>query len=467
MINKIYKRIYNKYSKIFKFFFALRYVFAIFTLAISIFLSVPKFFNYEKKQEAIREYLIKSYHLELKDFSTIEFNIFPLPNLSINDANFLIKKKLINVKSKKINIFLDLKNIYNYENFKAKKIAFTKNEIFVDIHEFKDLILYFEKLKSRSSIKDLTLYLKKNNKQLIKLENISFSNYGYNRYNFNGKIFNKKFKLILKNNNKDLNFKILDAGVKASFKFDDKNYDSTIKGNSKINLSNNLISFDFSLNRNQLKIENSNFRNKDISLSLDSLIKFNPYFSVISEVNINEIEKNLINKLSLSKILTYRDFIKKLNNTMTISYKSKIFFTELIESYSSKLSLAYGRLVFVNKIMIVGGEINCKGDSLLIDEYPRINFICLIDLKNKKKLFKKFSITKNIDNNPSNVVIEGSLNLLNKKINFKKINLNEDYLFNDEDLKFFKDKFEGILFEEDFFQIFNKNKIKKFLLEVI
>ena len=63
--------------------------------------------------------------------------------------------------------------------------------------------------------------------------------------------------------------------------------------------------------------------------------------------------------------------------------------------------------------------------------------------------------------------IEGSLNLLNKKINFKTINFNKNSAANEEDIKYFKETFENILFDGDFFEIFRMNKIKEFLLEVI
>ena len=65
MINKIYKRIHNNYSNFFKYFFFLRYVFAIFLIITSLFLLIPRFFNYEKKQEIIKEYFINYYGLEL------------------------------------------------------------------------------------------------------------------------------------------------------------------------------------------------------------------------------------------------------------------------------------------------------------------------------------------------------------------------------------------------------------------
>ena len=47
------------------------------------------------------------------------------------------------------------------------------------------------------------------------------------------------------------------------------------------------------------------------------------------------------------------------------------------------------------------------------------------------------------------------------------IKINNDHNLNEEDLKYFKENFENILFRDDFFSIFSMNKIKEFLIEVI
>ena len=44
--------------------------------------------------------------------------------------------------------------------------------------------------------------------------------------------------------------------------------------------------------------------------------------------------------------------------------------------------------------------------------------------------------------------------------------MNKDYEATKEDLKYFKQSFESILFDEDFLSIFNLEKIKKFILEI-
>ena len=466
MINRIYKRIHNKYLKLFKFFFFLRYVFAIFLIAISLFLSIPKFFNYEKKQEFIKEYLINNYGIELVNSYIIKFRVFPFPNLFIENANIKIKKHSINLKSNNITIFLNIKNLYNYKNFKVDKVILSGNVLTIDANRLKDTISYIKNLKKKLNIIALNLNIEKKENTLIQIKDINLANYGYKKYHITGKIFNKKFKAILKDDNQSLNFKLLNTGVKAKFAFT-KNFQNSIEGSSKINLLNNLLKFDFSFDDNELKLIKSNFRNKDISFSLDSLIKFNPFFNINSNIIINDIDKDLLNAIKFENILKNKKIIKKLNSQIKISYKNKSFFSNLIESYASEIDLAYGRLVFSSKIIVDGGELDCDTDLILIEEYPRMNFVCLLNLLDEKRLFRKLSISKKTINKQKQINIEGSLNLINKKVNFKKININDSYKANKEDMKYFKTVFETILYDENFFQIFNKNKIKLFILEII
>jgi len=467
MINKKYKRIHSKYSKFFKFFFFLRYVFGIFLIAILLFLSIPKFFNYEKKQEIIKEYLVNYYDLELNDYSSISFKIFPLPNLSIKDINLKVKNKPIFFTTKNFNIFLNFKNIYNYKNFIARKILLNDNKIILDIDKTNDVFDYFVKLKYKLDIQKLNLNLKKKENSIIEIKKINFSNYGYKKNKIKGEIFDKKFEAYLDNDNKDLDFKILHTGIKANFNFDKINKTDSISGSSKISILNNYLKLNFLIRNDQVEIIKANLRNKDLSISFDSLIKFNPFFEINSDIYINTIDKKLINNLSLEKILKNKEILKKFNSNNKVSYNKKRSYSSLITSHSSELNLTHGRLIFLSKIFISGGVINCKGDSLLIEEYPRLNFDCFFDIKNKKKFLKKFSISEKLDKNPLNLNVIGSLNLFNKRINFKKISIDKKYITKKEDLNYFKETFENVLFDENFFNIFRINKIKEFLLEVI
>ena len=110
MINKIFKRIFNRYSNIFKFLFYIKYLFLIFFIASLTFLLIPKFFDYEKKQIYIKNYLIKNYNLTIKETEKVQFNIFPLPNLEISKV-ILDLNKVSQIKANKILILKILKQI--------------------------------------------------------------------------------------------------------------------------------------------------------------------------------------------------------------------------------------------------------------------------------------------------------------------------------------------------------------------
>ena len=81
-------------------------------------------------------------------------------------------------------------------------------------------------------------------------------------------------------------------------------------------------------------------------------------------------------------------------------------------------------------------------------------------------MLKDFSINYKNKNELFNLNVEGYINILNKKINFKKIILNQNYITSKEDLNFLKQSFENILLDKDFFSIFNFKKIKDFILYV-
>ena len=122
MINKIYKTIHIKYSRFFEFIFFLRYLLLIFLISISIFLITPVFFNYERKAEAIKLHLLNDYNFEIRSYEEIKYNIFPLPNLEIINAQINLKRSAEDLNVKKIRIYPNILNIYNYKNFSSRKI---------------------------------------------------------------------------------------------------------------------------------------------------------------------------------------------------------------------------------------------------------------------------------------------------------------------------------------------------------
>ena len=157
MINNIYKLIKNKYLKFFKLFLFLRYIFLIFFIAISVYLSVPKFFDYEKKRDIIQNILIENYNLNLTKYNSIRFNIFPLPNLIINNTNLKFKNTPVSINSKQLQIFLNIQDLYDYKLSSVKKIKIINNKTKIEIQNSADFFVLLNKLDKKFAIKNLDL----------------------------------------------------------------------------------------------------------------------------------------------------------------------------------------------------------------------------------------------------------------------------------------------------------------------
>ena len=182
------------------------------------------------------------------------------------------------------------------------------------------------------------------------------------------------------------------------------------------------------------------------------------------------IDEPLFLKRSGASLLAYK-YIEHGENwidyDILIEWDGIKFPISMCLEYYSEFNLSYGSLTILSRTSISGGDIDCKGNSLLIEEYPRLSFDCFFNINNQKKFLNNFIPSKKLSKDSFNLNIQGSLNLLNKKINFDKINIDNNYVAKEEDIVFFKETFERILFNESFFNIFNMDKIKEFLTEVI
>ena len=203
-----------------------------------------------------------------------------------------------------------------------------------------------------------------------------------------------------------------------------------------------------------------------ISLFFPEKYRYDPFFEINSTFSLENTNINVLKNLNIKKFLKFKDFIKKIHSSNTINYKSRKFNRSIIDDLNLSLDVAYGRLIYSTNFFIAENIFNCKGNANLLEENPILYFNCTISSKNKKKLLKKFSIKYKVKNEPLDLNIGGNVNFLKNKINFNKIKMNNDYEATEEDLKYFKDLFESILLNEDFFDIFKIEKVKEFILEV-
>jgi hypothetical protein len=465
MINKIYKSIHNKYSTLFKFLFFLRYLFAIFFTSVVLFLLIPHFFDFKKKDDVFKNYLLKNYGFKLNKYETIKYNSLPIPNLQIQNAEITLRQKFLKLNVSNLVIYPKLLNIYNYDNFKSKKIILIKNELLLEDTNVKFFINYIFNLKKRLIFENLNLVISRKGSSLVDIKKINFSNYGYNKNVVTGLLFNKKFKILINENYNKINFKLFKTGIIADINFNEVQKESIKSGVFKSKLLKSNLKFNFDYDDKKLKIYNSYFRNKDLSFDNQSVITYHPFFSSRSTFNIEDINIKLLKKIDINKILELKNLIKKINTNNEISFKPKRLSTGLIDNFKLDINLAYGKLIFTKKILISESLFTCSGEINLLNEYPILYYDCLVISEDKKKLLKEFLIKYKNKNESFKLNIKGNINILNNKINFKNISSN-NYEATKEDLNYLKNSFETIIFDQDFISIFNMKKIKEFILEI-
>ena len=466
MINKIYKRIHNKFSTLFNFLFFLRYLFGIFFISIVSFLLIPHFFDLNKKSEVIKNHLIQSHGIKLNNYENIKYSSIPQPNLEIKNAILGAEKGKLKIKVKNLIIYPKLLSIYNYNKFETKKIILNKSTVLLQDTDLKTFISYTRYLKNKIFFKNLTIKIYRDDTLLVNLKKINFSNYGHNKNIIRGELFDKKFKIKTSDDYNEINFKLIKTGIDIDIIFNNDKKDTFSGGLLKAKLLGSNLKLNFVYENDKLKLFNSYFRSKNLSLNNESEIIYQPFFSVNTISNIENINIKLLRKLNLYKILSLKELIKKINIKNQINFKSKKFDKNLIDDLKLNINLAYGSIFYSKKIMILESSITCKGDVNLLKEYPILNFNCSILSNNKKKLFKKFSIKNNNQTKQFKFDISGNINILNNKINFKNIIISDEYNASKEDMRYYKQSFEAVFYNEDFFGLFNLKKIKKLFFEI-
>jgi len=462
MLNKFFKTIHNKYSRLFKFIFFLRYLFAIFFVSILLFLIVPIFLNQEKKGELIKNYLEENYNFKIKEYENIKYKAFPLPRLEFKKTQIQFLKSNANFDVNYLKVYPKIFSIYNSNHFEANKIIFKENDVNLKISNFFTFIEQLSKQRKKIYFNRLNLKIVKDNKLVIKLENIFFSNFGFKKNSIEGKIFGKKFEIKLENNLEFIKLKLPNSGITTYLELNKK----AKKGTFKSKILNTNLKFNFEYDNERLKVFNTYFRSKNLSFDNKTLITYVPFLEIESIFELEDLNIEIFKKINFDKLLEIQNIIKKINSKNTIIYKPKKFSKSIIDDLNLKVDLAYGRLNYEKKFFIEKSFFKCKGGLNLSEEYPLLYFDCSTLIKNKERLLKKFSINIESSDEVLKLKVKGKLNILNKKINFEQISLNEK-TFPKEDLKYFKNSFENILLNKSILEIFEIKKIKNYILEVI
>ena len=394
MFIKLYKSTHNKFSKFFRFIFFIRYIFLIFFISFILFLSIPSYFDYEKRAEVVKKRFNQTYNFEINKYDKISFRILPLPHLQLNSVSINTNKPHEKITIENLKIYPKLLSIYNYDNFQINKIVLNNSKIILETSEFRILKKIFFSQKKKLFFKNLNLQIIEKKNPIIKFEQINFANYGYNKNLITGETFGKKFTLLSKDEFKTIKFKFENSGIITDINFDANKNRDFISGILKSKILNSNLKFNFKYKDKKLNLFNSFFRSKNISFNYDSFIIFKPFFKTNSKFIIEDINFKIFNELKIEDLLEKKKFLKKVNSKNYIKFKSKKYRSNLIDHLNLEFDLAYGRLIYFKKISINDHHFKCRGDTNLLEEFPLLFFDCNLISNNKHELLKKFSIKK-------------------------------------------------------------------------
>tara|TARA_B100001057_G_scaffold476781_1_gene545198 strand:- start:268 stop:1668 length:1401 start_codon:yes stop_codon:yes gene_type:complete len=465
MINKIYKTIHNRFSIFFKFVFFIRYLFVVFFVATYLFLIIPYFFDYKKKEFLISGQLFQSYGLKISQIETIKYKPFPVPHLQLINSSGSLFFNGIDIKISNLKLYPSLSSVYNFSNYQINKIKLNKSRAEIDVNQIHEIIKKLLNLENKIFLSNLVLKVQNDKINLVNLKSINFKNYGFKRNIIDGEIFNRGFKIKFSDKYKNLRFKLLNTGVSAEVDFESLEEGSVKKGKLKSKLLNSNLKLNFIYDKNSLKVNDLFFRDRRLSFDGSGNLKISPFFEIIFNSNIRNLRPEIFSNLDLSKFLSMKDLIKKLNSQININYKERKFSNNLINDVSLKTKLEIGRLSVSKILSIINMNTICKGEVNLLEDFPILDFDCSFVSPDKRKFLKKLDINYKTKNEPFKLSSRGKLNILKNKVNFDyiKINNNESSA---EDLKYYKNIFENSFFEKNSLINFNKENIKKFIIEI-
>ena len=266
MINKIYKTIHNRFSIFFKFVFFIRYLFVVFFVATFLFLIIPLFFDYKKKEILISGELFQSYGLKINKIETIKYQPFPVPHLQLMNSSGNLFTNDIDIKINNLILHPSLASIYNFSNYQINKVGLNKSIVEIDANQINDLIKKLLSLENKIFLKDLVLKVQNDKNNLLYLKSIKFKNYGFKRNIIDGEIFDRRFKIKFSDKYKNLKFKLFNTGVSAEVDLENIEEGLVKKGKLKSKLLTSNLKLNFIYDNNSFKINDLFFRNRKLSL---------------------------------------------------------------------------------------------------------------------------------------------------------------------------------------------------------
>ena len=421
------------------------YLLILFIITLSIYLSVPKLFNYPN--ELLIRNLKLNNNIEIQNISRINYKIFPTPRLRLSGIDLSIKGGILKIDGGEIDIILSIKNILNYKKFYYNKLLIKNGLSKIDIKDINKLFNYIKKNNQKLKFKKNKLIITQNDKRIFEIENSSIDVNLYKNQKkiiLKGIFLNHKIFFLLdikKGEKNNIIFKIPELDIISDISFENKKDNlEPIKGLINFEVFNNFFQFNFIKDEN-IKINKGFIRNKYINSSLKGDVYFKPSFllELNFEPKIFKIQKlfPVIQRKYFSNKNRDLELIKKINGSF--NFKSK---------FEGSMKFENGEILLKN--FKVGKNKNIFFDAKISDlgNKAKIQFN-LIKMVQYKKTFSK------------ELNISGFFYPSSSKFFFKRISLDKKF-FSDVEIKKYEKQFIEEVILDSANNIFDELKLNKY-----
>ena len=405
---------------------------------LSLYFTIPTFYNYENFDEEIQKKVSKDFKLNLKNISSITYLILPTPHFLIEECDIYFsndpKEKVLKAKHLKINIFS--KNLHKKEKLELKNIHL--NKVDLDL-QFIDIKNFYNHLKNNITkpiyLKNSNFFFRDHEKEIISISRIKSFEYFFDlqnkekKLNIEGNLFGSNFNFKWKKNfsnpfitTSEIAFK--NPNINISNKFDNKNENFTIAETKTRFLRNNLeLNYKF----NKDNIDFIDDKSKKIYHSkLIGNIELNPFFFnlnlILNNIRIDTVLNNLFLNLYTANKSTHLNFngnlkisLNKINNRLFENLVLNInFFEKKISLGESSLNLKK-----IGKINFSDPTIYEKNQKIFIKS--KITF----KVNSQEELYRRFLIPRQHRIDLNKVYFEIEYNIDDGNYFLSSINFNE------------------------------------------
>ena len=406
---------------------------------LSLYFTIPTFYNYENFDKEIQKKVSKDFKLNLKNISSVTYLMLPTPHFLIEECDIHFsndpKEKILKAKHLKINVFS--KNLHKKENIELKSIHLKKVDLdlqFIDIKNFYNHLKY--NISKPIYINKSNLFFRDKNKEIIlisKIKNFEYFFYSQRKskkLNVSGNLFGSNFKFNWEKNfsnpyitTSDINF--YNPNLNISNKFNKENENFT-KAETRLRFLRNSLDLNYKFNRDSIELIDD--KSKIINHSkLIGNIKLDPFFFdldlILSEIRVQAVLDSIFLNLYKTNQSTNLNFngnlkinLNEINNRLFENLIINInFLKEKISLNESSLNLTK-----IGKINFSDPSIYEKNQKLFIKS--KIKF----DVDDQEQLYRKFLIPRQNRINLNKVYFEVEYNIDDGNYFLSSINFNEN-----------------------------------------